>query len=335
MLDTTTFAAFALLTIATFAIGSVVSRLARNRSARALHDRLDTPITIDDELEPAVAPLGALTDAMASQVPQPQADVPLLERDLRRAGRYAPTARRDFLAVRNALVLLTLFGFGLLLVLAGPDHSERTFQIVVAGLAAAALVYVLPRLALKLKGKQRVAQIERGLSDALDMISMCVTGGLSFQAALARVSREMHFSHPELARELAIIQRQASVSTLGQALQQFAERVDGAEVKTMTLLVTQAERLGTDIVAALREYADGLRRSHRQRAEERANKTGVRLLFPLVLCLVPSVFLLLWGPAVLEIRDFIQDQTGIGGSLAQQISDELDAAVDVNATGGR
>jgi tight adherence protein C len=260
---------------------------------------------------------GPFTGALAAQLPQPSAEAASLEQDLRRAGYYRPTARRDFLAVRNLLAITIVVAAGALAVWLGPSHSHLTAGLVIGGVALAATVICAARFHIYLKGKRRVQQVQDGLPDAMDMISMCVSGGLSLNDALERVGRDLALSHAEVARELEIVREHAEIGTLEQALRGFSNRIDAPVVKSMAAVVNQSERLGTNVVTALHDYADSMRQQHRQRAEERANKTGVKMLFPLVFCMAPSIFLLLWGPAVLELRSFLQKETRPGGILEQ------------------
>src|SRR5690606_2530156 len=125
------------------------------------------------------------------------------------------------------------------------------------------------------QAQRRVQRIERGLPDALDMISMCVTGGLALQPSLDRVSRELYSSHPDLATELTIVRHQAEVGSLGRAFQQLARRIDVPEVISISAMIVQAERLGTNVSAALRDHADYMRHARRQSAEEHANRTSI------------------------------------------------------------
>jgi tight adherence protein C len=240
-----------------------------------------------------------------------------LERQIKRAGYYEPSALHHFLASRNFLVIAGLAATGILALDASRNRPAETMPIVITGLVVAVLVFALPRLVLIWKGNRRVGRIENSLPDGLDMIAMAVTGGLPLADALDRVSCEIALSHTELAQEFAAVRQQAELGTLEQALHQFAHRLDTPAVRALTAMVTQTERLGTNVVTAVQEYADGLRRGHRQRAEERASKASVKMLFPLVFCMAPSVFLLLWGPSMLELRSFLLAETGPGGALSQ------------------
>jgi tight adherence protein C len=265
-----------------------------------------------------------LADLLAQQVAAAELNAPQgILRDLHRAGYYRPTARLRFSLFRATLVVAILAVAATLVTMAGPEHMEVALRIAFGGLILATLAFSLPRVLLSANGNARVHRIEAGLPDAMDMIGMCVSGGLPFTLALKRVSEEIAFSHEELAFELAIVERHSDVATVGQAMRNFAHRLDSSAIRSLSSIVRQAERLGTNVAGALAEHADNIRFNRRQRADERANKTGIRMLFPLTFCLAPSVFLLLWGPALLELRAFINNERGAGGVLEQQIDDQL------------
>jgi tight adherence protein C len=192
---------------------------------------------------------------------------------------------------------------------------DRGWQFLAAGIIGVAALYGVPRLWLQSKGNRRVQRIQVGLPDALDMTNMCLTGGLPLQPALARVSSEIRVSHADLALEFDIVRRHAETFTLEQALSKFAERIDVPEIKSLTAMVTQAERLGTNVARALGEYADSLRRSHRQRAEERGNAASVKMLLPVALCLAPPVYILLLAPPLFQMREFVVRENQPGGFL--------------------
>jgi tight adherence protein C len=169
------------------------------------------------------------------------------------------------------------------------------------------------------QAKQRVDRIQRGLPDALDLVTMCVTGGLPLHEALERVSKELRFSNEDVAIEFEIIRRHADAHKMASALRHFAHRIDAPDVSALAALVTQTERLGTHVSTAICDYADSVRRAHRQFAEERANKTSIKMLFPVVLCLAPPIYILLCGPPVLKLRSFLIEERRPGGILAQEI----------------
>lgn len=293
----------------------------RDRLERAVADAegdgTDRPRADDEAL------FGSLTAGLAAQIPQTAFEEAGLDQDLRRAGYYRPNSRRDYLAMRNLLLIVCVVATGIAAVISGPDNWDLTIIILIVGAIVSVLAFGLPRFYIYFKANNRVRRIVNGLPDALDMISMCVSGGLALQPALDRVSRELYVSHPDLALELAIVRYQAEVGSLGRAFRQLAFRIDVPEVKSISSLVTQAEKLGSNVVEALRDYADTMRQNRRQRGEEQANRTGIKLLFPLVLLMAPSVFILLWGPALLELRSFFLAETGPGGAFDQMSVDEI------------
>ena len=264
---------------------------------------------------------GPLTVPLAHMFSVSQSSRAKLAKELRQAGRYAPHALEQFLAVRNVMVAgwIVLVTFAVL----GASRSDGApLALFVGGTAGLAVLFAVPRLLLQSKASRRVRNIQTQLPDALDMMSMCLTGGLPLHQAIKRVSAELESSHPELAEELAIVQHQAETHTLSNALEQFAERIDADELRSLSALVTQTERLGTNVATALSDYAEGIRRAFRQRAEEQGNKTSVKMLLPVSLCLAPPVYILLLAPALLELREFVSRETRPGGALSQS-ADEM------------
>src|SRR5262249_49985548 len=151
------------------------------------------------------------------------------------------------------------------------------------------------RLILRAVVARRVQRIRHSLPYALDMITMCAAGGISLRDALIQVGREIYTAHPDLAVELVIVRQQAELNSLEFALQQFANRIDTPEISAVSTLFAHTHRLGVNAAAALQEYADIMRQKWRQEADERANASSVKLLFPLTMCLLPAAAILLLG----------------------------------------
>jgi tight adherence protein C len=186
----------------------------------------------------------------------------------------------------------------------------------VAGLIVLVLMYSLPRLGLEASANARTRRIEQSLPDAVDMITMCTSAGLPLQHAILRISDELKSSHPDLAFELRIVGRHAETGALSSAVQHFAKRIDVPDVHSVASMVWQAEQQGASVAGAFQAFSDQVRLTRRQRAEEAANKTAFKMLFPLVLCLMPAVYLVLLWPAVLELRNFFRTAKQPGGPLA-------------------
>ncbi len=273
---------------------------------------------------------GVLTVPLAYMFCVRRSDYETLEQETKRAGHYSPHAMEEFLAVRNILLAGWVL-FVCAAILGGRPEGAISFYMFAIGAAGLAVVYAMPRIWLRGKGNRRVRQIQNELPDALDMISMCLSGGMPLQEALRSVSDELGPSHPELAREFQIVQQQADSHTLSLAIDQFASRIDVEETQALAALVSQTERLGTNIASALRDYSDSIRRSFRQRAEEQGNKASVKMLLPVSFCLAPPVYILLLAPAMLELRDFVMRENRPGGVLSQA-ADGLDEFDQVSET---
>jgi tight adherence protein C len=146
------------------------------------------------------------------------------------------------------------------------------------------------------------------MPDALDVIVVCVEGGLSLPASFARVSAELREAHPLLADEMSILQREVQLGrTTGEALREFADRFDVDELRSLASVVTQAERFGASIVNALRVHADTLRVKRHQNAEAMAQKAPVKLIFPTVLMIFPALYIVLMGPAAVQLLEMLEN----------------------------
>lgn len=260
------------------------------------------------------ARVGAIRRLLADVLPQPKGELESLEQDLRRAGYYGSNALTEFRASRNLLVLLVLFA-GMGAAVAAPPGSDLAHSLLIATLISAVAAYVIPRLMIHMQANRRLDRVQRGLPDALDIIRMCLTGGLPLRDSFVRVSREVEFFHPDVAVELEVVRRHAELDTMTKALKEFARRMNAPDVNALSSLVTQSERTGTSAAVAVTEFSDSIRVQFRQRAEERASKTSIRMLFPVVLCLAPPVLILLIGPPVLQLSTFMKEARRPGGVL--------------------
>jgi len=257
---------------------------------------------------------GPYSRAMAKIVPQLGSEVDKIDRDLKRAGYYGKSALIEYMASRNTLIVLVLIATGVLAVLADPTTPLPKIVLVIGGLVVV-LGYAVPRMVLNLQARARVDRIQRGLPDALDIIRMCLTGGLPLRDALARVAEEIQSFHPDIAVELNVIHRHADTNSMPVALKNFSRRIDTPDINALAALVSQSDQVGTNVASAVAEYADGIRRQHRQRADEAASKTTIRMLFPVIFCLAPPIYILLCGPPLLQLRNFVTEEHEPGGIL--------------------
>jgi tight adherence protein C len=220
------------------------------------------------------------------------------------AGIYARHALVIFLGVKMLLlVVLLLAGFGAALARGFP-----LMQSVLIGTIAGSLGMFLPDMWLKRQKRTRQSMLRLGLPDALDMIVICLRGGLSLQGAFQRVVQDLSMAHPPLALEFSINLREIQLGrSTGDSMRHFAERCDLEEIRSLASVIIQAERLGASTVNALRVHADTLRLKRLQKAEEMAGKAATKMVFPTILCIFPAILLVVIGPAVFQIIDHFSE----------------------------
>ena len=182
--------------------------------------------------------------------------------------------------------------------------SNMVIAVLVGGIAG----FFLPDLVLSYLVTRRQNNIRMALPDALDLLVICMEAGLGIDQAMVRVGEEMAVTAPSLAEEFQIINReQRAGKPRLDAWRSMAERLDIEFVRQFVTMLVQTERFGTPIAHALGVFADTLRSRRMQSAEEVAAKTGVKLLFPLVLFIFPSIFVVSLGPAILNLQKMFQE----------------------------
>lgn len=169
-------------------------------------------------------------------------------------------------------------------------------------LSAAALGYYLPNIVLERIVRRRRREIFETIPDALDLLTVCVEAGLSLERALVKVAAEIHIKSVVLAQELQIVLMEMRAGfTKEKALRNFALRSGVEDVDALVAMLIQSERFGTSVGDSLRVYSDNLRHKRRVMAEECAARIGLKLLFPLIFCIFPTLMIVLLGPAAMQI----------------------------------
>jgi tight adherence protein C len=173
--------------------------------------------------------------------------------------------------------------------------------------------FFIPRFLLKRKINERQRSIRLGLPDALDLTVICVEVGLPLDQALNRVGEDLRHAHPELSTEfhLFTLETQAG-KPRAEALRNLAARTGVEDVRALVGTLIQTDRFGTSVAQALRIHSDSLRTERRQRAEEQAAKTTVKMIIPLVLFVMPSLIFVTVGPAVIQLMRLLLPITGGG-----------------------
>lgn len=207
------------------------------------------------------------------------------------AGMRRPESMDIYLTIR---ILAPLAG-----ILGGTFVHTHTFLAVVT---LAGLGYLGPDFWLVQKVRRRKHRIHRSMPDAIDLLVICVDAGLGLDQAMLRVGQELAVSHPEINQEFLQINREQRAGRPRlEAWQGMAERTQLPDVQNFVSMLTQTERFGTPIARALNTFSDGMRLHRKQVAEEKAAKTSVKLLFPLVLFIFPCIFIVLLGPAGISV----------------------------------
>jgi tight adherence protein C len=169
-------------------------------------------------------------------------------------------------------------------------------------LGMAAFGFFLPRFMLKKKMEERQRRIRLGLPDGLDLTVICVEAGLSLDQAMMRVGQDLSTAHPELSAEFHLFDLETRAGKPRvEALRNLAERTGVDDIRSLVSTLIQTDRFGTSVAQALRVHSDSLRTERRQRAEEQAAKTTVKMIIPLVLFVMPSLIFVTVGPAVIQL----------------------------------
>lgn len=182
------------------------------------------------------------------------------------------------------------------------EGGVRFPMVIVAALVVCAVAFFLPNIWLASRVKARQTAITRALPDAMDLLVTCVEAGLALDAALARVADELKLAAPILAGELNLtfLETQAGIARR-ETFRRLSERTGVEDLSQLAAVLTQTEIFGTSVSRALRVQADGMRISRMQLAEKKAAMVGVKMMFPLVLCVLPALVCVVMGPAIVTI----------------------------------
>jgi tight adherence protein C len=175
-----------------------------------------------------------------------------------------------------------------------------------AAMVMAALGYVLPAMLLARMAKRRQHRMRLGLPDALDLLVVSVEAGLGLDQAIQRVGQELSYAHPDLCDELRLINLELRAGKArSDALHNLAERTGVEDISSLVAMLVQTDKFGTSVAQSLRVHSETVRTKRRQRAEEAAAKTGVKMVFPLVFCIFPAIWVVTIGPAAIKFVKII------------------------------
>lgn len=235
---------------------------------------------------------------------QPKTEMELgkLRSRLTAAGFRGETAESIFLGLKFAGLLFGLFlGGGTILGLGGVSQKTLMGAVVCAG-----FFFYLPDLVVGFIARSRKSGIFLGLPDALDLMVVCVEAGLGLDQAMRKVAEEMENSYPIIAEEFGIANFQLQMGrSRSDVLHELGARTGVSDLRSLAAVLIQADKFGSSVAQALRVQSDSMRTRRRQLAEEKAAKTAVKLIIPLVMFIFPGIFVVLVGPAAVQmVRQF-------------------------------
>ena len=240
------------------------------------------------------ASIGGVVGHFENVLPRSQAEVSIARQRLQRAGFRDEAADKIFYGSKVLVPLLLCF----LVLVSGLGQYGGIFLYILA----LGLGFLIPDFWLGRRIKQRQSAIRRGLPDVLDLLVICIEAGLSLDQGTARTAMELKAAQPELCDELGIVVlEQRAGRARGDAWKHLADRTSVDCVRNLVSMLVQADQFGTSIAKTLRVHSDTLRSQRVQAVEEAAAKTTIKLLFPLVLFIFPSLFVVTLGPAFISI----------------------------------
>ena len=239
-----------------------------------------------------------LLQRLGDVLPASPKDVTIMQRRLIRAGLRGPHALKMLYGSKVVLAVVMPVVATILVTGSAADMDKKIMFV----LASAAAGFFAPNEYVKLKSKRRQKELRRGMPNALDLLVVCVESGLGLDQAILQVSKELDKAHPEISEEFALVNLELKAGKRRiEALRNLGERTNVDELKKLVAVLIQADRFGTGIAQSLRGHADFMRVQARQVAEEKAAKLGVKLVFPIFFCILPSLFVVTVGPVAVKI----------------------------------
>jgi len=253
-----------------------------------------------DQAEPGLAV--RVIEQMGEKVPIDPADASSLRRDLMAAGYRSDRALPIYLACR----ILAVVGLVILALVVRGYITSNPILLLVIPVGAGFLGFFAPSIWLDNMVSNRHERLRMALPDALDLMVVSVEAGLGLDQAIQYVAKELTTTHPEVSEEFQLVNLEIRAGKRRvEALRNLAERTGEPELRKLVAILIQTERFGTSIADSLRTHSDFMRVRRRQEAEERANKVGVKLVFPIFFLLLPSMLVVAAGPGLLQVFKYL------------------------------
>jgi len=265
------------------------------RISYVVNPRAKKPALID-AIQQTGSTLTEFVGQLDNVLPKTQEELSVQQQRLVRAGYRNESALRVFRGAKIVTPIVLC-----LVLLACGAMSENAFVAWALGLGGG---FILPDFWLGRMIARRQKRIRLSLPDALDFMVICIEAGLSLDQSLAKTAEELKRAHPALSDELDVVVLEVRAGRpRSDAWRQFGERTGVDSVRVLATVLIQAEQLGTSVSKTLRVHSETLRTKRRQQIEEQAAKTTVKLVFPLALCIFPSLFVVVLGPAAIIMAE--------------------------------
>ena len=251
--------------------------------------------------------LTSIIQALGEKVEVGHRDTSALRLRLIQAGYPNASAVPLYLGARIGLPL----AIGGSLVLLLPALGQSWVASILMGVWGALMGYVAPTFIIRSRIARRQKQMQKALPDALDLLVVCVEAGLGLNQAMVRVAEEIERVSSVLSEQIGLVNLEIRAGTpRDEAFRNLGHRTGVQDIKSLMAMLIQTDRFGTSIAQALRTHADTMRTKRRQRAEEAAAKTTIKLVFPLVLFIFPALFVIILGPALIQIFEALSTFPG-------------------------
>ncbi len=276
-------------------------RGAREAAAASDDARRKAKESVAKRMLDAVAPVAS----RPANITNPE-EMTKLRWKLANAGFRSESAPYTFLASKTVVAVGVALVVGLYMWMRGEPMLNAAGMVLIG----AGVGFMLPNMWLGMAVKKRQGQIRQALPDCLDLMVISVESGLGLDAAMQRVGDEMHRVHPTLAGEFQMVTRETQMGIpRSESLSNCSKRTGVEEVQSLVAIINQAERFGSSVARALRNQSAALRVKRRQVAEEKAQKTAVKLMAPLIMFIFPAIMVVIGGPAMLKMYDVLMSGT--------------------------
>jgi len=237
-------------------------------------------------------------EPLSKLIPKSPSEIGATAKKLMKAGYRGRSAMTVFFGIKVALILAALLG----VLFSGVLQTMPKENLLILLIVCVGGGYILPDFILSTRVTARQERIQLALADALDLLVVCVEAGLGLDQAILKTGEELRVTHPDICEEFNTVSLELRAGKpRKEALRNLADRTGVEDLSGLVSMLIQTDKFGTSIAQSLRIHSDALRTKRRQRAEERAHKVSVKLVFPLVFLIFPAMFVIILGPGVIKI----------------------------------